>query len=36
MKSWNSFHIPVQELCEDLKAFVARSTKDGDAPTGCR
>jgi cytochrome c5 len=28
--------VPDQELYEDLKAFVARSAKDGDAPTGCR
>jgi hypothetical protein len=28
--------VPEQELYEDLKAFVARSAKDGDAPTGCR
>ncbi len=28
--------VPEQELFEDLKAFVNRSAKDGDAPTGCR
>jgi cytochrome c2 len=28
--------VPDDELFEDLKAFVARSAKDGDAPTGCR
>jgi cytochrome c5 len=28
--------VPDEELYEDLKAFVARSAKDGDAPTGCR
>ena len=28
--------VPEQELFEDLKAFVIRSAKDGDAPTGCR
>ena len=31
-----SADLPEQELCEDLKAFVARSAKDGDAPTACR
>lgn len=25
-----------QDLYEDIKAFVTRSAKDGDAPTGCR
>ncbi len=28
--------VPEQELHEDLKAFVTRSAKDGDAPSGCR
>jgi len=28
--------VPEQELFEDLSAFVTRSAKDGDAPTGCR
>lgn len=28
--------VPDQELNEDLRAFVLRSAKDGDAPTGCR
>jgi cytochrome c5 len=28
--------VPEQELLEDIKAFVLRSAKDGDAPTGCR
>jgi cytochrome c2 len=28
--------VPEQELYDDLAAFVARSAKDGDAPTGCR
>ena len=28
--------VPEQELFEDLTAFVTRSAKDGDAPTGCR
>lgn len=28
--------VPEQELYEDLKVFLARSAKDGDAPTGCR
>ena len=28
--------VPEQDLYEDLKAFVVRSAKDGDAPTGCR
>lgn len=28
--------VPEQELREDLKAFVLRSARDGDAPTGCR
>lgn len=28
--------VPDEELYEDLKAFVARSAQDGDAPTGCR
>jgi len=28
--------VPEQELYEDLRAFLARSAKDGDAPTGCR
>lgn len=28
--------VPDKELLEDLRAFVLRSAKDGDAPTGCR
>ena len=28
--------VPEEELSADLKAFVMRSAKDGDAPTGCR
>lgn len=28
--------VPDTELHEDLKAFLLRSAKDGDAPTGCR
>ncbi|MFO7543443.1 MAG: hypothetical protein R6W97_11665 [Thiobacillus sp.] len=28
--------VPEQELYEDVRAFVARSARDGDAPTGCR
>ncbi len=28
--------VPELELVDDIKAFVARSAKDGDAPTGCR
>lgn len=28
--------VPDEELYADLKAFLARSAKDGDAPTGCR
>lgn len=28
--------VPEQELGVDLKAFILRSAKDGDAPTGCR
>ena len=28
--------VPEDELYADLKAFVLRSAKDGDAPTGCR
>ena len=28
--------VPDQELFEDVSAFLARSAKDGDAPTGCR
>lgn len=28
--------VPEQELVDDIKAFVARSAKDGDVPTGCR
>lgn len=28
--------VPEQELYEDLRAFLMRSAKDGDAPTGCR
>jgi len=36
MKSWNSFHIPEQELCEDLKAFVVRSAKDATRRRRCR
>jgi len=27
---------PEQELYENLKVYVARSAKDGDAPTACR
>jgi cytochrome c5 len=27
---------PDSELYEDVKAFVLRGAKDGDAPTGCR
>jgi cytochrome c5 len=29
-------NVPEEELLADLKAFVLRSAKDGDAPTGCR
>lgn len=29
-------NIPEQALFDDLRAFVMRSAKDGDAPTGCR
>lgn len=28
--------VPDLELYDDLQAFVLRSAKDGDAPTGCR
>lgn len=28
--------VPEEELYADLKAFVLRSAKDGDVPTGCR
>lgn len=28
--------VPEQELYEDVRAFVVRGAKDGDAPTGCR
>jgi cytochrome c5 len=28
--------VPDEELYADLKAFLNRSAKDGDAPTGCR
>jgi hypothetical protein len=28
--------VPEQDLQDDLRAFVLRSAKDGDAPTGCR
>lgn len=28
--------VPDQELYEDVRAFVMRGAKDGDAPTGCR
>jgi hypothetical protein len=28
--------VPEQELYEDVRAFVMRGAKDGDAPTGCR
>jgi len=28
--------VPEEDLFEDIRAFVMRSAKDGDAPTGCR
>jgi hypothetical protein len=28
--------VPEEELLEDVKGFVLRGAKDGDAPTGCR